>query len=182
MPKENLIIAGDFKTNLFSSLASEFEEMMLSNNLIPTVSQATHERPGCKPSLIDNILINSTENHILSGVLQSRVSHHFPIFNVFTCPVLNAQANSEKNVPSYDFCESNIENLKNDLTEKFSEASFDYNSQANFCNFIEIIQGGNAILGYFRPYLSRAIFGFSSCTWPKIALKLKQVNICSSNK
>ena len=41
--------------------------------------------------------------------------------------------------------------------------------------------GGNAILGYFRPYLSRAICGFSRCTWPKIALKLKQVNICSSN-
>ena len=41
--------------------------------------------------------------------------------------------------------------------------------------------GGNAILGYFRPYLSRAIFGFSRCTWTKIALKLKQVNICSSN-
>ena len=97
LPKENLIIAGDFNINLFSSLASEFEEMMFSNNLIPTVSQATHERPGCKPSLIDNILINSTENHILSGVLQSRVSHHFPIFNVFTCPVLNAQANSDKN-------------------------------------------------------------------------------------
>ena len=41
--------------------------------------------------------------------------------------------------------------------------------------------GANAILGYFRPYLSRAIFGFLRCTWPKIALKLKQVNICSSN-
>ena len=95
--------------------------------------------PGCKPSLIDNILTNSTENHILSGVLQFRVSHHFPIFNVFTCPILNAQANSDKNVPSYDFCESNIENLRNHLTEKFSEAFFDYNSQANFCNFIEII-------------------------------------------
>ena len=54
LPKENVIIAGDFKTN--SSLASEFEEMMFSKNLIPTVSQATHERPGCKPSLIDNIL------------------------------------------------------------------------------------------------------------------------------
>ena len=95
--------------------------------------------PGCKSSLIDNILINSTENHILSGVLQFRVSHHFPIFNVFTCPILNAQANSDKNVPSYDFCESNIENLRNHLTEKISEAFFDYNSQANFCNFIEII-------------------------------------------
>ena len=96
LPKENLIIAGYFNINLFSSLASEFEDIMFSNNLIQTVSQATHERPGCKPSLIDNILINSTENHILSGVLQSRVSHHFPIFKVFTCPVLNAQANSDK--------------------------------------------------------------------------------------
>ena len=84
LPKENLIIAGDFNINLFSFLASEFEEMMFINNLIPTVSQATHKRPGCKPSLIDNI-------------------------------------------------------LKNYLTEKFSEASFNYNSQANFCNFIEII-------------------------------------------
>ena len=95
LPKENLIIAGDFNINLFSSLASEFEEMMFSNNLIPTVSQATHERPGCKPSLIDNILINSTENHILSGVLQSRVSHHFPIFNVFTCPLPSLKCSSQ---------------------------------------------------------------------------------------
>ena len=41
---------------------------------------------------------------------------------------------------SFDYvCESNIENLKHNLTEQFSETSFDYNSQANFCNFTEII-------------------------------------------
>ena len=39
---------------------------------------------------------------------------------------------------------------------------------------MELGGGGNAILGYFRPYLSRAMFGFSRCTWPKIALKLKK--------
>ena len=47
---------------------------MFSINLIPTIFLAIHEKPGCTPSLIDNILLNSTKNLIASGVLQSRVS------------------------------------------------------------------------------------------------------------
>ena len=61
---------------------------MFSNNLIPTISLATHQKPGCTPSLINNILLSSTENLIASGVLKSRVSHYFPIFNIINFPTI----------------------------------------------------------------------------------------------
>ena len=67
LPSENVIVTGDFNINLLSSSCKSFEEIMFSNNLIPTISLATHEKPGCTPSLIDNILLNSTENLIVLG-------------------------------------------------------------------------------------------------------------------
>ena len=33
----------------------EFEPTIYGNNMIPTVSIATHIKPGCNPSLINNI-------------------------------------------------------------------------------------------------------------------------------
>ena len=48
---------GDFNIDLLKPNA-EFEGVIYGNNMIPTITLATHEKPGCKPSLIDNILIN----------------------------------------------------------------------------------------------------------------------------
>ena len=43
---------GDFNIDLLKPNA-EFEGVIYGNNMIPTITLATHEKPGCKPSLID---------------------------------------------------------------------------------------------------------------------------------
>ena len=85
---------------------------------------ATHEKPGCTPSLIDNIFINSSENLLNSGILESKVSHHSPIFcflNDFTPP----KNEEEIKYPKYDYCESKV----NDFLEKIDKSIFLQNYQ-----------------------------------------------------
>ena len=82
LPDRNVNIMGDFNINLLDSSSSSFETCIYENNLIPTISLPTHHKPGCKPSLIDNILVNSTDNLVLSGVIEGGVCHHQPIFNL----------------------------------------------------------------------------------------------------
>ena len=79
LPKTNVHLMGDFNIDLLKS-SQEFETTFVSHNLIPTISGATHEKPGCTPSLIDNIFINSTENLLNSGIFENKVSHHSLIF------------------------------------------------------------------------------------------------------
>ena len=67
---------GDFNIDLFKPNA-EFEGVIYDNNMIPTITLATHEKPGCKPSLIDNILINTSESLLNAGILETRVSHQY---------------------------------------------------------------------------------------------------------
>ena len=81
LPDKNVTLFGDFNFNLFEpEISSSFESSMYGANMIPVISLATHEKPGCRPTLIDNILINSTEKLIGAGVFESGVSHHLPIF------------------------------------------------------------------------------------------------------
>ena len=72
----------------------------MKKNLIPNISLATHEMPGCKPTLIDNILVNSSQNLLLSGVFKSAISHHHPVFNIFEINNKTTE-NSEVKYPKY---------------------------------------------------------------------------------
>ena len=46
--------------------AISLNKLYMENKLIATISIATHEKPGCKASLIDNTLTNSTGKLLLS--------------------------------------------------------------------------------------------------------------------
>ena len=85
LPSKRVIILGDFNDDLFRPDSQKFEHTIYSNNMIPLISLATHFKPGCNPSLIDNILTNSSENIKMTGVFESGVSHHHhhPIFCFF---------------------------------------------------------------------------------------------------
>ena len=107
LPSENVHISGDYNIDLLSRGSDEFEQLIYEKNLIPTISIATHEKPGCKASLIDNILTNLTGKLLLSGVLKSRVSHHFQSLNIFECSS-QSSATPERRCPKYDFRETNI--------------------------------------------------------------------------
>ena len=107
LPEKRLMIFGDYNDDLFKSESQKFESIIYGNNMIPLISQATHFKPGCNPSLIDNILTNSIENIIMAGVLESGVSHHHPIicFIDDDVPGIDTIFNSG---PRYDYCESNL--------------------------------------------------------------------------
>ena len=83
--KENkeIIIAGDFNYDLLSYTKNErindFVEIMYENLCQPCIIQPTRIVDKQKPSLIDNIFINSIENPI-SGNLLDKISDHFPNF------------------------------------------------------------------------------------------------------
>ena len=80
---------------------------------MPTISLASYKMPGCKPTLIDNILIHSTQNLLVSGILKSAVSHYYPAFNIFE--INSRSRNKENKYPKYDFCESNTEKFLEDI-------------------------------------------------------------------
>ena len=107
LPNERVIVFGDYNFDLFKPESQKFESSLYENNMIPLVSNPTHFKTGCDPSLIDNILTNSIENIIMSGVLESGVSQHHPFicFIDDTVPEVNFDQRSE---PKFDYCETNL--------------------------------------------------------------------------
>ena len=136
LPQQNVMIMGDFNIDLFSP-NNEFEQILYSNNMIPTISVATHEKPGCKPSLIDNILINSTNTLIKSGVLECNISHHHPLFSIVNCCTAQTR-NKVRACPNFDYCESNIDKFVNDIKSSIYNQNFEY-SEDNFNKFNGIL-------------------------------------------
>ena len=136
LPPENVIITGDFNVNLLkeSNHKSEFEQIIYSNNFVPLISLATHVKPGCQSTLIDNIMVNSTENIVNSGVLKSTTSHHHPIFCVIECH-RKSECHTETALPKYDYCESNMDQFKTDIEASIYRETFVLNEEG-FGNFV----------------------------------------------
>ena len=122
LPDKNVILLGDFNFNLLEKSSSQFENIIYGYNFIPLISLATHDKPGCSPSLIDNILTNSTENIVTAGLLESRVSHHAPIFCILDYNEPE-QDDSSACKPKYDYCESNINKFLDDIQTNFCHLS-----------------------------------------------------------
>ena len=78
--KKSIYIMGDFNINLLNSetcnLTSDFFEIMLSHSLCPT-RITTY----CA-TLIDNIFSNNYSQPVTSGILQTDISDHLPIFRM----------------------------------------------------------------------------------------------------
>ena len=123
LPNENIYISGDFNVNLLSPSLdlNKLEEFLFSNSLTPCISIATHTKPGCKPSCIDNILTSSSNSIIIFGILDPIVSHHSPIF----CYIdINSEAeiNDKSNLSQkYDYSESNLSKFANAVSEKLND-------------------------------------------------------------
>ena len=137
LPDKNVLIMGDFNINLFEPGSYAFESSLYGNNMIPLISLATHEKPGCKSTLIDNILINSTENLLGAGLFESGVSHHLPIFCFLNCTTSPNDIKSA-NAPKYDYCESNINKFLEEI-ESLSKCVLEY-TEENFNTFVDSIK------------------------------------------
>ena len=135
LPTKDVIIMGDFNVDLFSQ-NYEYEQTLYSHNLIPTISIATHEKPGCNSSLIDNILVNTTCNVLKSGVLDSMVSHHLPIFCFTSFSISETKQKSSK-LPRYDYNESNTNKFLNEIKTSVYDREFEYTTE-NFDNLMNL--------------------------------------------
>ena len=138
LPDKNVVIMGDFNVDLFRS-NNKFENILYGNNMIPSISIATHEKPGCNPSLIDNILLNSTDHLLTAGVLENRVSHHSPVFCFLDCDMSLAKE-KECKLPKYDYCQSNLDSFLDDVKVSIYNYEFDYNNE-NFEEFNNLLNG-----------------------------------------
>ena len=125
LPKSNLIITGDFNVDLHKPGNSKYEDVLYGNGMVPLISIATHQKPGCEPSCIDNIYVNiaDSESILSTGICEKHITHHFPLFCLSSIGYRVSEA-SNKQLPRYDFCESNMDCFKNSILTKFSD-SFD---------------------------------------------------------
>lgn len=90
-----LILTGDFNICLLkdSTQATNFENCMMSNNLIPTILEPTRVANVCRngelvlcETLIDNFFFNTQYSPLCkSGLIQSSISDHYPVFLSIPC-------------------------------------------------------------------------------------------------
>ena len=96
----------------------DFEDLVLTEGLLPLISTYTHHRPQCKKTCIDNILTNVPENVLYSGSITNRISHHLPIYQFSSVHIVKSK--TDKVIQYYEFSNSNVnkflELLSRDLT------------------------------------------------------------------
>ena len=136
------IICGDFNINLLSKDCnkSKFENIFFGNCFIPTISLATHDKPGCDPTCIDNVFVSCIDNVIGSGILhETKVSHHYPTVCFYDMSIETDNDELTKSLPHYDYCESNIIKFNDEITKKLPIENFTADERG-FNEFSEYIQ------------------------------------------
>ena len=110
LPTSNVIMTGDFNIDLHKPKIDSYENIFFGHGFVPLISIATHTKPGCKPSCIDNIFCNSTDSVLVSGVLESSASHHNPVFCLLH-NVIDIETDTEREPKNrrYDYCQSNMD-------------------------------------------------------------------------
>ncbi len=100
------IFIGDFNYNLLKyskdKNVTQFVDTMTQFNLQPTINKPTRIVKNQKPSLIDNIFVNSLEKNIISGNLVSKISDHMPNFML-----MNDQSLASKKMQNKKRCYKN---------------------------------------------------------------------------
>ena len=144
LPLKNVYLTGDFNVDLHKNTAAEYEDILYSNGFAPLISIATHFKPGCNPSCIDNILTNSTDTIIKSGVCSTVSNHHCPIF-CLTSTMWNP-CETEPNSPKYDFNETNMIKFENEF-EKYLKCKGHFkNAILDEINFEDLMTSINKLV------------------------------------
>ena len=138
----NSIVCGDFNVNLLKndSNKSKFENIFFSNCFTPTISLATHEKPGCDPSCIDNVFVSNVESVVGSGILsETKVSHHYPTVCFYDLLIETDSGEVGSSLPHYDYCESNIIEFNDKLVYKLAVENYSADENG-FNKFTKCIQ------------------------------------------
>ena len=125
-----ILITGDFNYNLLKhdkdNQVEQFLGIMLSHFCQPHIVYPTRVVDNAKPSLVDNIFLNTIEHNPLSGNLTSKITDHMP--NFLICQKFN------KNITN------KVKRKKRDFS-KFNEA--DFITDMNNFDFVEKIKHTN---------------------------------------
>ena len=92
---DRICILGAYNINLFEESVpmKKFEENFMCTGFLPTISIATHHKPNCLKSCIDNILIKNLDTDSLyTGTITTHISHHNTLF-----AIINANSKLEDN-------------------------------------------------------------------------------------
>lgn len=86
---KNIILMGDYNLNLLNNnnhkLTSDFTELLFSYSMVPFINKPTRVKSN-SATLIDNIFCSDNQNReVLSGIMYTDISDHYPIFSVFKC-------------------------------------------------------------------------------------------------
>ena len=144
--KFELIITGDFNICLLKDniQANNFQNCMMSNNLIPTILEATRvsnvNRNGeeaLTETLIDNFLINTQGIALCkSGLIQSSITDHYPIFLSILC---------SSSSPNNDY-----HTIKYRTIDNISTCKFKQELNATFLNTLSNIDDAPKAFGIFH--------------------------------
>ena len=82
-------LMGDYNINLLNvdtlQLTSDFNDTLFSNGFVPLITRLTRVTSN-SATLIDNIFTNQVNNnninHVMSGILLTDISDHYPIFHI----------------------------------------------------------------------------------------------------
>jgi hypothetical protein len=110
-------ILGDYNVNLLNCnnhiASAEFLEMFYANDFLPMISKPTRIQ-NQSFTLIDNIFSNSIiHNQFISGILQTDISDHFPVFSICTDKTVQK---SECTYQVRDFSSHNLVKFHNILS------------------------------------------------------------------
>ena len=141
MNKENkhLLITGDFNLNLLSSdqvsQPREFLDLIYSSSCIPLISKPTRVTDS-SATLIDNIFTNILPPP-KSGILVTDISDHFPVFTHFP---LSKNCPKPDYIPTREYTDENIGNLKQELYSLDWASIFnEHDTNIAFLNFMDIL-------------------------------------------
>lgn len=136
-------ILGDFNVDLndyhSNPLSSEFYELMSSHAFLPLINKSTRIS-STRSSLIDNIFSNSLDLEHMSGVIQTDISDHFP---VFTISKLNFLIKSDSHITFRSYTDNNtnrfIELIRQENWSPSHTQTNPQNAFTEFCNKLKAV-------------------------------------------
>lgn len=164
-------VMGDFNINLMNydchGTTGEFLDGMFSNLLCPLISRPTRITTHTA-TLIDNILTNAFDNHIIKGLIFSDISDHLPIFAILfekqttypnACDIITFRDKCPKNIEKFkerlaNLNWSSIEN-DNDPSNAYTTFFTKYNNIYNDCFPLKKVSSRNS--KSFKPWISKGL-------------------------
>ena len=145
--KKTVFITGDFNINLLNIDSDEYTEqflnLLLSNFFQPHILQPSKIINNSKPSLINNIFLNSIDYETFSGNLVSKVSDHMP--NVIFCKSMQLKSTKKNRGFFRDYKDVNPDLYIRDLRK------------GNLGKSVNSIQGANEQYTLFHDHLLSTI-------------------------